>query len=233
MKQKKTLLWMVLAFVILIGGASVLYGKLGKAQAREQLAVISGEQSLAEQPAKTDSAEQKEPAEVLSEQESIVEFSEKQEEAAEPSASEESSEAERMRAPDFTVYDEAGEEVRLSDYLGKPVVLNFWASWCGPCQMEMPDFHEKYLESGEEIQFLMINMTDGSRETKETAAGFIEKKQYEFPVFFDTEFDAAMAFGAYSLPTTFFLDKEGYVIAHAAGAIDGKTLQKGIDLIAP
>ena len=194
MKQKKTLLWMVLAFIILIGGASVLYGKLGKAQAREQLAVISEEQFLAEQPAKTDSAEQEEPAEVPSEQESIAEFSEKQEEAAEPSASEESSEAERMKAPDF---------------------------------------HEKYLESGEEIQFLMINMTDGSRETKETAVGFIEKKQYEFPVFFDTEFDAAMAFGAYSLPTTFFLDKDGYVIAHAAGAIDGKTLQKGIDLIAP
>ena len=138
-----------------------------------------------------------------------------------------------MKAPDFTVYNEEGEEVHLSDYLGKPVVLNFWASWCGPCQMEMPDFHEKYLESGEEIQFLMINMTDGSRETKETAAGFIEKKQYEFPVFFDTEFDAAMAFGAHSLPTTFFLDKEGYVIAHAAGAIDGATLQKGMDLITP
>lgn len=59
MKQKKTLLWMVLAFIILIGGASVLYGKLGKAQAREQLAVISEEQFLAEQPAKTDSAEQR------------------------------------------------------------------------------------------------------------------------------------------------------------------------------
>lgn len=54
-----------------------------------------------------------------------------------------------------------------------------------------------------------------------------------FLFFFDTEFDAAMAFGAYSLPTTFFLDKEGYVIAHAAGAIDGATLQKGMDLITP
>lgn len=232
MKQKKTLLWMVLAFVILIGGASVLYGKLGKAQATEQLAVISEEQSPAVEE-QTGSEKQQETPEVQPEKDGLAESPEEQKESEKPSETEESSEAEHMKAPDFTVYNEEGEEVHLSDYLGKPVVLNFWASWCGPCQMEMPDFHEKYLESGEEIQFLMINMTDGSRETKETAAGFIEKKQYEFPVFFDTEFDAAMAFGAYSLPTTFFLDKEGYVIAHATGAIDGATLQKGMDLITP
>jgi thiol-disulfide isomerase/thioredoxin len=52
-------------------------------------------------------------------------------------------------APDFIVYDIDGNEVRLHDYLGKPIVLNFWASWCGPCQMEMPDFDEKYMEIGE------------------------------------------------------------------------------------
>ena len=54
-------------------------------------------------------------------------------------------------APDFTVYDGAGNEVRLSDYLGKPVVLNFWASWCGPCRMEMPHFQEKQLELEGEV----------------------------------------------------------------------------------
>ena len=62
-------------------------------------------------------------------------------------------------APDFTVYDGAGNEVRLSDYLGKPVVLNFWASWCGPCRMEMPHFQEKQLELEGEVQFLMVNVT--------------------------------------------------------------------------
>ena len=105
-------------------------------------------------------------------------FLKKQEEAAEPSASEESSEAERMKAPDFT-YDERRKTSILETCLDLSWRLARWK-----CRY----FHEKYLESGEEIQFLMINMTDGSRETKETAVGFIEKKQYEFPVFFDTEF---------------------------------------------
>lgn len=134
-------------------------------------------------------------------------------------------------APDFTVYDAEGNEAQLSDYVGKPIVLNFWASWCGPCQMEMPDFHEKYLELGEDFHFLMINMTDGSRETVESASEFISEREYTFPVFYDTQSSAAMTYGAYSLPTTYFIDAEGYVIAQATGAIDAETLQRGIDMI--
>lgn len=133
-------------------------------------------------------------------------------------------------APDFTVYDGAGNEVRLSDYLGKPVVLNFWASWCGPCRMEMPHFQEKQLELEGEVQFLMVNVTSG-RETLESAQEFIAGQGYTFPVFYDTEADAAMAYGAYSLPATYFIDAEGYAIAHARGAIDAATLQTGIDMI--
>ena len=134
------------------------------------------------------------------------------------------------KAPDFSVYDASGNEVTLSDYVGKPIVLNFWASWCGPCQSEMPDFHEKYLELGDEIHFLMVNMT-GGRETLSSAKAFISEKGYTFPVFYDTDSDAAATYGVYSLPTTYFIDAEGNAIAQATGAIDADTLQLGIDMI--
>ena len=133
--------------------------------------------------------------------------------------------------PDFTVYDAQGNAVRLSDYFGKPIVLNFWASWCGPCQSEMPDFEAKYQELGSDVQFLMINMTDGDRETMETASDFIAKKGYTFPVFYDTQYSAAIAYSVYSLPTTFFIDANGVGVAYANRAINAETLQRGIDMI--
>lgn len=134
-------------------------------------------------------------------------------------------------APDFTVYDIDGNSHKLSDFRGKPVVLNFWASWCGPCQMEMPDFQDKYLELGEDVQFLIVNMTDGYRETVQTASEFVAGKGYTFPVYYDTGSDAANTYGAYSLPTTYFIDADGYAVAQATGAIDAATLQRGIDMI--
>ena len=143
-----------------------------------------------------------------------------------------STEAPKVAAPDFTVYDADGNEVKLSDYLGKPVVLNFWASWCGPCKREMPDFDEKYQALGENVQFLMINLTDGNTETVEGASAFIASQGYTFPVFYDTSSMAAAMYGISAIPATFFIDAEGNAIAQATGAIDGETLQRGIDLIA-
>ena len=141
-------------------------------------------------------------------------------------------EAPQNPAPNFKVYDKEGNHIRLSYYEGKPVVLNFWASWCGPCQSEMPAFQEKYEQYGQDIQFLMVNMTTG-RETKESALDFLAGTDYTFPVYFDTDMDAAMAYSVYSLPTTYFIDKEGNIIAYAAGALDAETLQQGIDMILP
>ncbi len=191
MNNKKTLIIFILAFVVLFGGAYLLYARLGQSQAPDRLSVQQEENDTAET---------------------------------------ENQENQKTPAPDFTVYDADGNEVRLYDFIGKPIVLNFWASWCGPCQMEMPDFHEKYLELGDEINFLMVNMTSG-RETLDSAKNFIAEKDYTFPVFYDTKSDAAFVYGAYSLPTTYFIDAEGNAVAQAIGAIDGETLQRGIDMI--
>lgn len=134
-------------------------------------------------------------------------------------------------APDFKMMDADGNEVHLSDYTGTPIVLNFWASWCGPCKMEMPEFNDKYQELGGEVQFLMVNMTTSYRESLEKAQTLIAEQEYVFPVFYDTEGDAAATYGVYSLPTTIFIDAEGRAIAQATGAIDAETLQTGIDMI--
>ena len=135
------------------------------------------------------------------------------------------------KAYDFTVYDKEGNAYKLSEFEGKPVVLNFWASWCGPCKSEMPDFEEAYKTYGEKIHFFMVNMTDGYQETMEQAGAFIMDSGYTFPVYYDTDLEAAKAYSVYSIPATYFIDKDGYMVAYAQGALDKATLQKGIDFI--
>lgn len=134
-------------------------------------------------------------------------------------------------AIDFTVYDADGNAVKLSDFYGKPIVLNFWASWCGPCRSEMPDFQKACTDLEGKVQFLMINMTDGSRETLDTAKAFLSDSGYTFPVFFDTDVDAAVKYSVYALPTTFFINAEGHLVAYAERALSADLLQKGIDMI--
>lgn len=135
-----------------------------------------------------------------------------------------------QQAPDFTVIDADGNEVRLSDYKGKPVVLNFWATWCYYCKEEMPDFQEAF-EKYPDVQFLMVNATDGIQETEQDARAYIAEQGFRFPVYFDTRGEAVTAYYVTGLPATYFIDKEGNLAAHGAGMLDLESIEKGISII--
>ncbi len=137
------------------------------------------------------------------------------------------------RAPDFRLADAEGQELTFYEILeeGRPVVLNFWASWCGPCKSEMPEFQKLYEEKGEDIRFLMVNLTDGSRETQETARAFLEESGYTFPVYYDLWQEAAYNYYVMSIPMTLFVNPDGTLEAYARGAMDEATLRQGIGML--
>lgn len=132
--------------------------------------------------------------------------------------------------PNFSVTDMNGNTANLYDYLDKPVVLNFWASWCYPCQSEMPHFEEAY-KKHPEVNFLMVNVTVSQGETMNAAKGFIEKNGYSFPVFFDTTGIASSTYNIYSFPTTFFIYKGGERALYATGALSMDVLEEAISMI--
>ncbi len=126
--------------------------------------------------------------------------------------------------PDFTVPLIDGGEFVLSEQLGKPVLINLFTTWCGPCVAEMPDLDRLYAEYGDEIAMVVIDMDDGKEATADLAAD----KGYSFPVgYLD-----GWSFGTYSvefIPQTFVLDADGVIVQYYAGANKYDTYKAALD----
>lgn len=127
--------------------------------------------------------------------------------------------------------DADGNTVRLSDMFGKPVVINFWATWCPPCKRERPDFDRLCREYGDRVVFMMVNLTDGRRDTVDGTKKFVSEKGYTFPVYFDTGLSGAKAYSVSSIPQTTFIDANGNVFATRIGAMNETVLRSYINAI--
>ena len=126
-----------------------------------------------------------------------------------------------VKAPDFTVATLEGDQASLSDFKGKKVIINFWATWCGPCREEMPDMQAFYAAGNDEVEILAINV-DPQNDVK----GFVEEFNVTFPVLLDTEKEVADNYKIMAYPTTYFIDEKGIIAKKHIGQITLEDLDK-------
>lgn len=184
------------AVLLIVMGILTLTGATGTISA--DLAAASGTTAVQEEPA----AEQEAPS---------------------GGAQEESGEIPEIPAPDFTLTDQFGETHTLSDYRGQTVFLNFWATWCGPCKMEMPDIqalYENWDENAGDLVVLGVAGPNIGREgSAEDIAAFLEENGYTYPVVMDDTGALFYQYGISAYPTTFMIDPEGNVFGYVQGAV--------------
>ena len=119
----------------------------------------------------------------------------------------------------FTLMDLDGNEISLSDFNGKVLILNFWATWCPPCREEIPDFVEVYNEyESEDVQFIGVSNEDIS-----TLRSFVEDYNISYPILIDDE-NIMGKWGISAIPTTFVFDKDGQIISKSVGMMTREQL---------
>lgn len=128
-------------------------------------------------------------------------------------------------APDFTTELYGGTVIKLSEMKGRPVVLNFWASWCGYCVKELPDIEALFKKYGDKVSFLAVNCGESRKEIE----SFLKKKSYTFPIAMDETTSLSRLYNISGIPRTIVLDKEGKIIADHIGMILKKELEKSIE----
>ncbi|MEH7382923.1 redoxin domain-containing protein [Bacillus sp. JJ1533] len=135
--------------------------------------------------------------------------------------------AEGQLAPDFTLKTISGEEMMLSDFRGKKVILNFWASWCPPCKAEMPHMQEFYVENKDSNAVLLsVNLTTAEKKSSDVAK-FVEDYALTFPVMLDETGNIGQIYQAHAIPTSYLIDSRGIVRKKIVGPMD-KEMMNGL-----
>ncbi len=190
--------WILIAVLVLvIAGAALLYPKLMDQMGAQDAS--SAAPSVTTVPNAEDATREEAPK------------AEEPKQAAGPT--------QKFMAQDFEVYDREGNKVKLSDFRGKPVVANFFASWCGPCKIEMPYFEKAYKAYGDKVEFLMVNLNAFGNDTVERAEALVADGGYTFPVYFDTDGSATLTYSIRSMPFSLFVSSDGEIKKKKLGAI--------------
>ncbi len=136
----------------------------------------------------------------------------------------------KIEVPDFVFKDADGNEVHFDDFKGKPVVINFWGTWCPWCVVEMDDFNKAVAEYGEDVNFLFLDVANDESETPEKVKEFLSDKGYDnITSYYDDPGYGIYMFGINSFPTTVYVDKDGYLYDAAIGATNYEKISAVLD----
>lgn len=132
-------------------------------------------------------------------------------------------------APEFELSKLDGTKVKLSDLKGKKVIVNFWATWCGPCQREMPDMQEFYNKYQKDVEILAVNYTASEgTDGKEKVRKFGEEKGVTFPILLDTDIKVTTTYKVITIPTSYFVDTNGVIQDKFIGPMTVQEMEKRV-----
>jgi cytochrome c biogenesis protein CcmG/thiol:disulfide interchange protein DsbE len=134
-----------------------------------------------------------------------------------------------FRAPSFTLTALDGKEYS-SDLNGKPVMINFWASWCGPCRAEAPDMVRMYEKYGDKVEIYAVNLTQSDNESD--ARAFAKEFGFKFPVLLDRDGVVGQKYQIVSIPTSYFVDRNGVIVDKVIGLVDSATMESKMKQLA-
>lgn len=135
------------------------------------------------------------------------------------------------RAPQFALPALDGQTYTLKKLDGKPVVLNFWASWCGPCRIEAPELVRLYEKYRGKIEIYAINVT--ASDSVEGARAFADEYGFSFPVLLDDKGEVSQKYGIQPIPTTFFVGGDGVIVDQVIGLVDPQSMEAKFKKLLP